>query len=113
MHKVSNHVTEALRPEGSPRTFAGALSEEKALKQVTEFLGEAVVFGVRRHTRTARQTDTHAPPGKPKPWFPVRPTVCVAGAYLGGVACVGVQISSCWFPSYCCNFCLTRSLVPW
>jgi hypothetical protein len=55
MHKVHLSVTEALRPEGSPRTFAGALSEEKALKQVTEFLGEAVVFGVRRRTRTTRK----------------------------------------------------------
>ena len=47
MHKAHTKVLEALRPDGSPRVFAGALSEEKALAQVTELLGEVVVFGVR------------------------------------------------------------------
>ena len=40
-------VTSALRPEGSPKVFAGRLSEEVALAQGTELLGETVVFGVR------------------------------------------------------------------
>mmetsp|Transcript_34232 Transcript_34232/g.41370 ORF Transcript_34232/g.41370 Transcript_34232/m.41370 type:complete len:172 (+) Transcript_34232:153-668(+) len=45
-HDWNFRLEQGLRADGSPRYFAGRLSEDKALAEGADFLGEAIVFGV-------------------------------------------------------------------
>uniref|UniRef100_A0A7S0RJR8 OPA3-like protein n=1 Tax=Pyramimonas obovata TaxID=1411642 RepID=A0A7S0RJR8_9CHLO len=45
-HRATAWVTSALKPEGSPKVFAGKLSDDKALSQGTDLLGEFIIFSV-------------------------------------------------------------------